>query len=342
MTKTRTTTVIRTRTEADVALRQAGLSSEQEKVLRMRYGIPLDEAVALQRHEAAQPEVAAQLREMEQRNWSHLSAADAGFAMAKVNLGLCRLNGWGVSRDEQAAFRALLAQGDDALDRIDELEARKRVLDRVAGNARNEEKARRLYAAIDGSGGFYRNEVALRARSRMNVPFQLPEARLDAEFLKGARPQVSQGHISPGTVKRFMTMARERGLDQDPIVRQRLADLYTRVQVIGWSAKRAKGGAGGRTGVEGPLAKIAMTEALRRGRELGCHLLGPDAQLWGPEAATEGWLQELTVFSPGPSIYGGTDEIQRNIIGERGLGLPKEPGPARDTPFKDLPANAIR
>ena len=78
MTKTRTTTVIRTRTEADVALRQAGLSSEQEKVLRMRYGIPLDEAVALQRHEAAQPEVAAQLREMEQRNWSHLSAADAG------------------------------------------------------------------------------------------------------------------------------------------------------------------------------------------------------------------------------------------------------------------------
>jgi alkylation response protein AidB-like acyl-CoA dehydrogenase len=163
-----------------------------------------------------------------------------------------------------------------------------------------------------------------------------------AEFLKGARPQVSQGHISPGTVKRFMTMARERGLDQDPIVRQRLADLYTRVQVIGWSAKRAKGGAGGRTGVEGPLAKIAMTEALRRGRELGCHLLGPDAQLWGPEAATEGWLQELTIFSPGPSIYGGTDEIQRNIIGERGLGLPKEPGPARDTPFKDLPANAIR
>ena len=57
---------------------------------------------------------------------------------------------------------------------------------------------------------------------------------------------------------------------------------------------------------------------------------------------TEGWFQELLVFSPAPSIYGGTDEVQRNIIGERGLGLPKEPGSARETPFKDLPANATR
>ena len=49
--------------------------------------------------------------------------------------------------------------------------------------ARNEEKARRLYAAIDGSGGFYRNEVALRARSRMNVPFLLQDPRLGEEDL---------------------------------------------------------------------------------------------------------------------------------------------------------------
>ncbi len=52
--------------------------------------------------------------------------------------------------------------------------------------ARNEEKARRLYAAIDGSGGFYRNEVALRARSRMNVPFLLQDPRLDEVFLAEA------------------------------------------------------------------------------------------------------------------------------------------------------------
>jgi hypothetical protein len=50
-------------------------------------------------------------------------------------------------------------------------------------------------------------------------------------------------------------------------------------------------------------------------------------------------VQEVTLFSPGPSIYGGTDQVQRNIIGEGVLGFPKEPGFAKDTPFKDLPRN---
>lgn len=53
--------------------------------------------------------------------------------------------------------------------------------------ARNARKAARLYAAIDGSGGFYRNPVAAQARSRMNVPFFLHDPRLDAPFLAGAR-----------------------------------------------------------------------------------------------------------------------------------------------------------
>ena len=49
---------------------------------------------------------------------------------------------------------------------------------------------------------------------------------------------------------------------------------------------------------------------------------------WAPTRPAAGSVQELTLFSPGPSIYGGTDQVQRNIIGERVLGLPKEPGPA--------------
>jgi len=162
------------------------------------------------------------------------------------------------------------------------------------------------------------------------------------DFMTGARASMVQGHISPGTIQRFIALARERGLLDDPLIRQEIAALYTRVQVITWGARRAKGGAGGRTGVEGPLAKVAMSQAVEAGRELGCHILGPDAQLWGREAVTDGWFQELVVFSPAPAIYGGTDQVQRNIIGERGLGLPKEPGHPRETPFRELPANTTR
>jgi len=93
--------------------------------------------------------------------------------------------------------------------------------------------------------------------------------------------------------------------------------------------------------VEGPLAKIGMTGTLRRGVELGCAILGPDAQLWGRDAATSGWFQELMVFSPAPGIYGGTDEIQRNIIAERVLKMPKEPSIDTTKPFRDVPRNTV-
>lgn len=61
--------------------------------------------------------------------------------------------------------------------------------------------------------------------------------------------------------------------------------------------------------------------------------------LWGRSAAGGGAIQELTVFSPGPAIYGGTDQIQKNIVGERVLGLPKEPGGEKTTPFSALLKN---
>jgi alkylation response protein AidB-like acyl-CoA dehydrogenase len=84
------------------------------------------------------------------------------------------------------------------------------------------------------------------------------------------------------------------------------------------------------------IAKLMMSDLLRLNRELGNQIIGADGMLMGEQTAGGGLVQEMTLFSPGPSIYGGTDQVQRNIIGERVLGLPKEPGPDKSTPFRQL------
>lgn len=81
-----------------------------------------------------------------------------------------------------------------------------------------------------------------------------------------------------------------------------------------------------------------MSELYRAARELGVMVFGMDATL-STSGGLDSLVQEMVMFSPGPAIYGGTDQVQLNIIGERGLGLPREPGPSKDTPFNELPKN---
>ena len=133
-------------------------------------------------------------------------------------------------------------------------------------------------------------------------------------------------------------MARSVGKIDEPTVRQGLAELHTLAEVGKWNLMRARSGQRS-TKVEGNLAKLLGTHTLRRAREIGNHIIGAEGMLWGTDSLSKGAIQELTVFSPGPSIYGGTDQVQRNIVSERGLGLPKEPGDFRTTPYKDLPKN---
>ena len=60
-------------------------------------------------------------------------------------------------------------------------------------------------------------------------------------------------------------------------------------------------------------------------------------QLTGSDAVDGGHFMKTALFTQGMSLAGGTDEIQRNLIGERELGLPKEPDPPKGLPFEDLP-----
>ena len=133
-------------------------------------------------------------------------------------------------------------------------------------------------------------------------------------------------------------MARDAGNADDLVVRQEIAKLHILGEVNRLNMLRAKSG-GSRTGAEGNLAKLAMSELVRRSRDVGNLIIGADGMLAASESATGGIVQEVTVFSPAPAIYGGTDQVQRNIIGERVLGLPKEPGPPKETPFRELLQN---
>ncbi|CAB4795917.1 MAG: acyl-CoA dehydrogenase [Actinobacteria bacterium] len=148
----------------------------------------------------------------------------------------------------------------------------------------------------------------------------------------------SASSIGGGTVKMLTGLARHTGCVNDPTIRQGLAELHTLTEVNKFNMMRARSGQRS-TQVEGNLAKLLTTHTLRRAREIGNQIIGAQGMLWGPDSLSGGIVQELTVFSPGPSIYGGTDQVQRNIVSERGLGLPKEPGDFRTTPYRDLPKN---
>ncbi len=124
----------------------------------------------------------------------------------------------------------------------------------------------------------------------------------------------------------------------DPVIRERLAQLYILSEVGRFTSLRVKAAraAGRGPGPEANLAKLMMSRITRLQRDLGLQILGAGGMLYGPHAPTGGSVQESALFAPAVSIYGGTDEIQKNIIGERVLGLPKEPGPDKSTPFREL------
>jgi acyl-CoA dehydrogenase len=145
------------------------------------------------------------------------------------------------------------------------------------------------------------------------------------------------GGMGLASATRLIEMMRHYGVDQDPVLRDELAKLYTSFQVAKFTNLRAaaKLKAGGLPGPELSIGKLALTNNLTATAEFVAKVLGPrliaDSGEWG----TYAW-STFVCGTPGMRIAGGSDETLRNIVGERVLGLPKEPGIDSKSPFKDI------
>jgi alkylation response protein AidB-like acyl-CoA dehydrogenase len=140
-------------------------------------------------------------------------------------------------------------------------------------------------------------------------------------------------------IAHHLELARRRGVIDDPLVRQDLADLLVRYWVLEMVGLRIRGtvAAGRVPGPEGSVAKLGGALASKRAADVACRIAGAGATAWDQAEPEEPFATKLVLSVPGVGIAGGTNEVMRNILGERVLGLPKEPQVDRDVPFRDLP-----
>jgi alkylation response protein AidB-like acyl-CoA dehydrogenase len=164
----------------------------------------------------------------------------------------------------------------------------------------------------------------------------------------------SGGGMFGGSYKLLVEMAKSNGKINDPSTRQGLVKLHTLNELGRFNNLRAKAQkAAGLPDIPGlpNISKLSMSDIVRAQRDVGLAILGAYGTLHGYTAEQTdalndatgnpflGMVTGLSLFAQAPPIYGGTDQVQKNIIGERVLGLPKEANNDKTAAFKDLPKN---
>lgn len=210
----------------------------------------------------------------------------------------------------------------------------------------------------DMTGGTEFNEVHLEG-ARVPDAMRVGEAgagwRVAGATLSGERQMVAGAgsggvdRIGGSGVARLVSLAREQsaaGLPggwDDPRVRQRLMVLYAEERVRRWTNQRvrAKLEAGVAPGPESSIGKVHQGELNQRVQLLACDLLGLDATAWapggGPDVRSMPYEARGMLRSRANTIEGGTTEVNKNILGERVLGLPREPDPWYGRPWTEVP-----
>ncbi len=141
------------------------------------------------------------------------------------------------------------------------------------------------------------------------------------------------------SMAQVIALARAHADTSDPVVRQRLADLHTRFELLRFLGYRVRTAAarGEQPGPESSVMKLAVSALYETGGDLVVALQGPAGMLTHDDAPFGGRFQDLFMGQWAPRIGGGTDQVQRNIIGERVLGLPGEVRTDKHVPFRELP-----
>jgi alkylation response protein AidB-like acyl-CoA dehydrogenase len=160
--------------------------------------------------------------------------------------------------------------------------------------------------------------------------------------LSGERQMVSGAgsggvdRIGGRGVEHLLEIARASGRDRDPVVRQRLARVFSEERIRDWTNQRVRAQlkAGRSPGPESSVGKVHQGELNQRIQLLAADLLGAGAMAWTTDQPLEvrGMLR-----SRANTIEGGTTEVNKNIVGERVLGLPREPDPWQGAPWREVP-----
>jgi alkylation response protein AidB-like acyl-CoA dehydrogenase len=174
--------------------------------------------------------------------------------------------------------------------------------------------------------------------------------------LSGERQMVSGSgsggvdRIGGSGTERLIRTARDTGAWDDPIVRQELMKVHTEERIRAWTNQRVRAGlkAGRSPGPESSIGKVHQGALNQRIQLLATDLLGPGAQAWDTPADLEvdgyaRYAESLPYVVSGMlrsranTIEGGTTEVNKNIVAERVLGLPREPDPFHDAAWRDTP-----
>ncbi len=182
----------------------------------------------------------------------------------------------------------------------------------------------------------------------LNGGWQVLQTALGYERrLMGDLARTSRTSRKPGKSRRpdkpdvqedvLIALAREFGRLGDTHVRQQIARIHELEAVNRWNSRRAKISGRAQAAALMSFSKIAMSRILHETARVQTDIIGAEAMLAGPQNPYGDAVTFRALNAYFTSIGGGTDQIQRNIVGERVLGLPKEPDPYRNAPFRELP-----